>query len=104
MEYGEWKTGTRTEGLVYCGMTFFRKCSQAIAGFVPGFALALVGYMPNVEQTASAKAGIAGLIFIYPAALATVTAIVMALFYTLNESRYKDIIATLAARRANQPS
>lgn len=104
VEYGEWKTGTRTEGLVYCGMTFFRKCSQAIAGFVPGFALALVGYMPNVEQTASAKAGIAGLIFIYPAALATVTAIVMALFYTLNESRYKDIIATLAARRANQPS
>ncbi|MGL4546016.1 MAG: glycoside-pentoside-hexuronide (GPH):cation symporter, partial [Plesiomonas sp.] len=58
VEYGEWKTKVRTEGLVYCGMTFFRKCSQAIAGFIPGFALAMVGYMPNVEQSAGAKAGI----------------------------------------------
>ncbi len=99
VEYGEWKTGTRTEGLVYCGMTFFRKCSQAIAGFVPGFALALVGYIPNVEQTDAAKAGITGLIFIYPASLAIVTALVMALFYTLNEQRYQEIIASLGARR-----
>ncbi|MCS3770371.1 GPH family glycoside/pentoside/hexuronide:cation symporter [Aeromonas hydrophila] len=100
VEYGEWKTGTRTEGLVYCGMTFFRKCSQAIAGFVPGFALAMVGYMPNVEQTDGAKAGITGLIFIYPATLAVITALVMALFYSLNEARYKEIIAALTARRA----
>ncbi|MGL5948353.1 MAG: glycoside-pentoside-hexuronide (GPH):cation symporter [Aeromonas sp.] len=99
VEYGEWKTGTRTEGLVYCGMTFFRKCSQAIAGFIPGFALAFVGYMPNVEQTLEAKAGITGLIFVYPAALAVVTAIVMVSFYSLNESRYQTIIDELAARR-----
>ena len=99
VEYGEWKTGTRTEGLVYCGMTFFRKCSQAIAGFVPGFSLALVGYIPNVEQTDSAKAGITGLIFIYPAALAIVTALIMAFLYTLNEQRYQEIITSLSARR-----
>ncbi|MGL4985237.1 MAG: glycoside-pentoside-hexuronide (GPH):cation symporter, partial [Plesiomonas sp.] len=55
VEYGEWKTNMRTEGLVYCGMTFFRKCSQAIAGFIPGFALAMVGYVPNIDQTAHAK-------------------------------------------------
>jgi GPH family glycoside/pentoside/hexuronide:cation symporter len=99
VEYGEWKTGTRTEGLVYCGMTFFRKCSQAIAGFVPGFALALVGYVPNIDQTVEAKAGITGLIFIYPAALAIITVIVMSLFYTLNERRYKEIITDLASGR-----
>ena len=55
--------------------------------------------MPNVEQTDAAKAGITGLIFIYPASLAIVTALVMALFYTLNEQRYQEIIASLGARR-----
>lgn len=100
VEYGEWKTNVRTEGLVYCGMTFFRKCSQAIAGFIPGFALAMVGYMPNVEQTAEAKAGITGLIFIYPASLAIVTALVIGFFFTLNDTFYKKIVADLEARRA----
>lgn len=99
VEYGEWKTNMRTEGLVYCGMTFFRKCSQAIAGFIPGFALAMVGYVPNIDQTAHAKAGITGLIFIYPATLAVITAVIIGLFYTLNESFYKKIIQDLEKRQ-----
>lgn len=33
VEYGEWRTGVRSEGTVYTGFTFFRKVSQALAGF-----------------------------------------------------------------------
>jgi GPH family glycoside/pentoside/hexuronide:cation symporter len=36
VEYGEWRTGVRSEGTVYTGFTFFRKVSQALAGFFPG--------------------------------------------------------------------
>lgn len=32
VEYGEWKTGIRSEGLVYSFFTYFRKLSQALAG------------------------------------------------------------------------
>lgn len=35
VEYGEWRTGVRSEGTVYTGFTFFRKVSQALAGFFP---------------------------------------------------------------------
>ncbi|WP_252902490.1 MFS transporter [Paucilactobacillus hokkaidonensis] len=31
VEYGEWKTGVRSEGLVYSFFTYFRKLSQALA-------------------------------------------------------------------------
>ncbi|VFT71872.1 putative transporter [Escherichia coli] len=30
VEYGEWRTGVRSEGTVYTGFTFFRKVSQAL--------------------------------------------------------------------------
>lgn len=50
VEYGEWRTGVRSEGTVYTGFTFFRKVSQALAGFFPGWMLTQIGYVPNVAQ------------------------------------------------------
>jgi len=99
VEYGEWKTGNRSEGLIYSSFTFFRKLSQAIAGFVPGIVLAWVGYVANTEQTPRALEGIRGLIFIYPSVLAIVTFIVMYFSYKLTDSRAKEIIAELNERR-----
>ncbi|MDR1667543.1 MAG: MFS transporter [Bacteroidales bacterium] len=99
VEYGEWKTGKRAEGLVYSFFTFSRKFSQALAGFIPGVVLAAVGYMPNREQTAEALAGIKGLMFIYPGVLAIVTFIVMALCYKLSDRKYNEIIAELNERK-----
>ncbi|ETC91669.1 hypothetical protein T481_11390, partial [Enterococcus faecalis PF3] len=43
VEYGEWRTGVRSEGTVYTGFTFFRKVSQALAGFFPGWMLTQIG-------------------------------------------------------------
>lgn len=99
VEYGEFKTGIRAEGIVYSFFTFFRKCSQAVAGFVPGLVLTMVGYVPNVAQTASALAGIKGLMFIYPSILAIATIVVMGLFYKLNDVRFKSLLAKLQAKK-----
>lgn len=99
VEYGEWKTGIRNEGLVYSFFTFFRKLSQAVAGFIPGIVLAAVGYMPNVVQSAKALKGIHGLMFIYPGALALATIVVMTFLYKLTEARYKNIITELNQRK-----
>lgn len=101
VEYGEWKTGVRTEGLVYCSLTFCRKCSAALAGLIPGLVLAWSGYVPNVAQTATTKAGIANLMFIYPASALLCAALLMLCFYPLNEQRYQHIIAELAERHLN---
>jgi GPH family glycoside/pentoside/hexuronide:cation symporter len=100
VEYGEWKTGNRSEGLVYSFFTFFRKLSQALAGFIPGLVLAIVGYVPNAVQSMEALNGIKGLMFIYPASLAVVTILFMGAFYKLSDSKYSEIVAELNERKA----
>ncbi|QCR36170.1 MFS transporter [Nissabacter sp. SGAir0207] len=99
VEYGEWRTGVRAEGTVYTGFTFFRKMSQALAGFFPGLMLTQIGYVPNVAQSAEALEGLRQLIFLYPCGLALLTALIMGRGYRLNEQVYVKIVGELAARR-----
>ncbi|MGL5238355.1 MAG: MFS transporter, partial [Plesiomonas shigelloides] len=47
------------------------------------------------------KAGIANLMFIYPASALLCAALLMLCFYPLNEQRYQHIIAELAERHLN---
>ena len=44
VEYGEWKTGVRTEGITYALFSFTRKTGQAVGGALAAYALALGGY------------------------------------------------------------
>ncbi|MBU3160994.1 glycoside-pentoside-hexuronide (GPH):cation symporter [Clostridium frigoris] len=99
VEYGEWKTGTRSEGVVYSFFTFFRKLAQAVAGFIPAMVLAAVGYVPNAVQSVKAISGIRGLMFIYPSVLAIATIVVMGFFYKLTDDKYREIIVDLNERR-----
>ncbi len=103
VEYGEWKTGNRSEGVVYSFFTFFRKLSQALAGFIPGVVLGIVGYVPNAVQSANVLEGIRGLMFIYPSALAIATIIVMFFFYKLSDEKYNKIVADLAKSKNRIP-
>ncbi|MEH7097840.1 glycoside-pentoside-hexuronide (GPH):cation symporter [Neobacillus vireti] len=95
VDYHEWKTGQRTEGIVYSSYSFFRKLAQALAGFIPGVALGLIGYVPNAEQTAGTLLGIKGLMFLVPAGLNLVAAVILILVYNLTEDLYKKIIDEL---------
>ncbi|MDR1718901.1 MAG: MFS transporter [Dysgonamonadaceae bacterium] len=99
VEYGEWKTGMRSEGVIYSFFTFFRKLSQAVAGFVPGIVLAWVGYQANAVQSQTAVDGIRGLMFIYPGVMAAATFLVMTLCYKLTDTRYNSIVAELSERK-----
>lgn len=100
VEYGEWKTHVRSEGIVYSSYTYFRKLATAAAGFIPGVILSVVGYVPNHEQTAQALLGIRGITFIYPVIGAALTIILM-LFYPITEQKYSEIIAELRTRHQN---
>lgn len=97
VEYGEWKTHVRSEGIVYSSYTYFRKLATAAAGFIPGLVLSMVGYIPNQQQTAGAIAGIRGIEFIYPVVMAGLTAILM-FFYPITEDKYSEIMADLNLR------
>ena len=98
VEFGEWKTGNRSEGVVYSFFTFFRKLSQALAVYIPGIVLAWVGYIPNVAQTKTAIEGIRGLMFIYPGLMAFFTFLLMFFCYKLTDRKFKEIVAELGSR------
>lgn len=99
VDYGEWKTGIRSEGTVYTGYTFSRKISAAMAGFLPGILLAYVGYVPNTVQSEDTILGLTCLIFILPGSLAGIAAFTMYCFYKLDESLFNQIIIDLRTRR-----
>ena len=53
VDYMEWKTGKRTEGVTFAMQTFFTKISSGITGALGTFALSALGYMA-VEDTPDA--------------------------------------------------
>jgi GPH family glycoside/pentoside/hexuronide:cation symporter len=104
IDYHEWNSGERTEGIVYSTYSFFRKLAQALAGFIPGVALGLIGYVPNIQQSADTLLGLKGLLFLAPAALNIIGLIILFFFYNLTENLYKKIVADLIERnKDNKP-
>ncbi len=101
VEYGEWMTGERTEGIIYSSYSFARKVSQALAGFLPGMILSSIGYVPNAVQSAGALTGIKMMEFVIPATCSLIALLVFGFFYTLTDKRHKEIVEEIAARKAN---
>ena len=102
VHYHEWNSGERTEGVVYSSYSFFRKLAQALAGFIPGIALGIIGYVPNVQQSAETLVGLKGLMFLVPAGLNILGLIILFFFYNLTEDLYKKIVADLKERNADK--
>ena len=48
VEYGEWRTGVRTEGITYALFSFTRKLGQAVGGALAAFVIGLGGYVGGV--------------------------------------------------------
>ena len=97
-DYGEWKTGRRTTGLVFSASTMSQKIGWALAAF---FALQLMdysGFQANVVPTEQVKDSIVKLMSLFPAALGVLSMIVFA-FYPLSDARVNQINEELRARR-----
>ena len=99
MEYGEWKTGQRNEGLITSTRCFVSKLVMAFVGIIVAAVVGLTGYVPQVAQTAQT---LNAFHFVYTAgcALCMVAAVIPIFFYDLTEKKHAEIIAELAARKA----
>jgi glucuronide carrier protein len=99
VEYGEWKTGVRAEGIIYSLFSFTRKSGQAVGGALAAYALAIGGYAAGAEtQTTEAEWGIRAAAGLLPAAAALVAVIIM-FFYPLTDKRHREIVAEIEHRR-----
>ncbi len=98
VEYAEWKTGKRSESIIFSLGTFTTKLSSALGGAVTGYWLTMSGYKPNVEQTPSALGGI-NMMMSWAPAIGLLLMTVIICFYSLTEKNHAQIISELEARR-----
>jgi GPH family glycoside/pentoside/hexuronide:cation symporter len=97
-DYAEWKRGRRATGLVFSASIFSQKQGWAIGAGVALWLMDSVGFKANMEQTSESLHGLVQLMSIFPAAFG-ILAIIIILFYPLNEKKMHQIEAELKARR-----
>lgn len=94
IDYTQWKTGKRTEGIMWSTQTFVVKLGSSLSGMILGFLLVYVKYIPNIAQSEKTLAGMHGIFTLVPAALIFLSILPM-IFYPLTRKLYKRIIKEL---------
>lgn len=102
VEYGEWHSGVRAEAFIFGLGQFFLKVALGLGAGLFGVALDMVGYVPNVPQSASTLAGMKHIMLVLPAAGLTLGFIAM-LFYPLKRGVHENIVEQLATRKLAVP-
>jgi GPH family glycoside/pentoside/hexuronide:cation symporter len=97
VEYGEWKTGARTESFIFGLFQFFLKAALGLGAGLFGWLLSSVGYVANAEQTPATLAGLKSIMIYLPAAGLILAGLIM-LFYPLRRDSHEAILEELAAR------
>lgn len=106
VEYGEYRTGIRTEGATYAAFSFIRKVGQAVGAAIAGYALAWASYDGSLKGTGRQQAPevldrmqhAAGAL----PALFFLAAILIMFTYPLTEARFREIVAGIQANRARR--
>jgi GPH family glycoside/pentoside/hexuronide:cation symporter len=99
VDYGEWKFGRRTTGLLFSAAVFSQKVGLAIGTGALGWMLAYYGFVANTDQSAVTNGGIRLLFSVIPAALALLGAFAI-FFYSITDPKMREIEADLALRKA----
>jgi GPH family glycoside/pentoside/hexuronide:cation symporter len=98
-DYGEWKCGRRSTGLIFSATVFVQKVGLAIGSAMIGWLLSYYGYVAEAAQSDRALHGIVLLFAVLPGGFALLSGLAI-LFYPLEEDQVKKIEQDLAQRRA----
>ena len=102
VDYGEYKTGTRTEGITSCVVNVGIKIGTALAAGVLGWIMSAGGYVEGgVDQSAAAIQSIKAAYLYVPAVFVIIALIVVSTAWTLSK-KYPQIKAELDSRKAAQ--
>lgn len=77
VEYGQWKTGIRSEAIVFGFTTFAQKLSIGIAGWILGFLLTLTGYESGGTQSLETIEGLLFIMTIIPLSLFVISSLLI---------------------------
>lgn len=100
IEYGEWKSGIRTEGLVYSAASFGTKVGAGLGVAIIGWSLSAGGYIGGNEiQTESALNAIRILFLYVPIILAIIQFFLLSIYKL--DKQYPQIVEELHHRNNN---
>ncbi len=102
VEYSEWKTGLRREGILYGFFYFSFKLSVAVPGLLVGTVLRAVGYVPNAVQTPTALLGIKSLLTLVPLVFVAAGIILISRF-PIDDAMYRMITREIRERNNAAP-
>ena len=96
IDYNYEISGQRQEGIIYSSYSFMRKMGQAIAGFMAGMGLSLIGYDATLDvQSDTTLFGIKVIMFLLPAIVQTICFFLYKFMWNL-DSRQPDVIDAAA--------
>lgn len=101
VDWGEWRTGRRQEGIIFGAISFANKLAAGLATGMVGTALVWVGFVPNAEPSAETLDGMF-LIGTLAPALAFIVAASLWVFYPLSRDKHRAILAEIAERDGAQ--
>ncbi|WP_132140025.1 glycoside-pentoside-hexuronide (GPH):cation symporter [Limosilactobacillus reuteri] len=95
IDYGEWHTGMRKEGITYAAFNFSRKIAQSLAALVSAGVLAVTGYVANAHQSARTLQGIKAAMTLYPGFCLIMAAVIIGFLYKISDKKFKQIATDL---------
>lgn len=105
VEYLEWKTGERAEGICFAMQTFINKIGMAIGAFIGVFSYSWAGINPTAADgvyiTAQGEQTLWNLL-VLSGALSMVGTIIPMLFYRLTEKRQRELVKEIEERKAKK--
>ncbi|MBM6588845.1 MFS transporter [Brevibacterium sp. RIT 803] len=94
MEYGEWKTGIRIEGLIYSGASMGIKVGTGLGSALIGWGLAASGYAGDQATQSAESVTMISNLFIWVPTLVSVLMAVLLYFFKLDK-QYPQILKEL---------
>lgn len=98
IDYGEWLTGTKAEGVGMAALTFVTKVSAGLTGVVIGWAMQIGHYDPMLTVQKESTIHALQICFTWIPAIMIILGMILLFFYDLDK-KYEQIQADLKARR-----
>ena len=100
VDYLEWKTGERGEGICFAMQTLINKIGMAVGAFIGVMAMSIAGIDAETGIVKSPNA--LWNVLILTGAISMFACAVPMFFYTLTEKRQRELVAEIEARKASE--
>lgn len=92
VDYGEYRTGRRSESIIFSVQTMLVKFAGALSGFFIGIGLTVVGYVPNTVQSDTTIFGLKVMMIGVPLLLVALSAVIYRLGYRLHDALQREVV------------